>query len=214
MTHTNHRFKLEPLKNDDFVVMAMPARGLNDGAEAAPKLKIILDIYVKNGALNGGGVNSGLLFFDGPEAVRRGISRDTPMLHGVFGNEESVRQVVRELKEKDLGISIILSGPISVVKQIASEEGIIPHSIAVAAGILGNTSLLPPDPIMEIATMCGHGLAHRNLIIYLVKKITKGKCSVEDAVNVLTKQCVCGVLNPTRTRRILQELVEQEVKMG
>ncbi len=211
MTHTNHRYQTETDLNDDFIVMAMPAKDLNDDDEVAAKLKIVLDIFVDHGALNGGGVNSGLLYCEGPEKVKQGISNSTPMLHGVFDNVESVKGVVEALKEKDLGISIIVSGPIPVVKQIAHAAGLTPNSIAAAAGILGNLSLLPSDPIMEIASMCGHGLAHRNLINYLVQQIINEKQTIDGAVTVLTKQCVCGILNPKRARRVMEQLVKQEV---
>jgi hypothetical protein len=40
-----------------------------------------------------------------------------------------------------------------------------------------------------------------------VKEIRRGKKSLEEAADILAKPCVCGVVNTTRARELLQAMV-------
>jgi hypothetical protein len=60
---------------------------------------------------------------------------------------------------------------------------------------------------MEITTQCGHALISPHLVDAVVKKIRKGKMTVEEAARMLIKPCACGIGNTTRIGRLLGEMV-------
>jgi hypothetical protein len=60
---------------------------------------------------------------------------------------------------------------------------------------------------MEITTQCGHALISPHLVAAVVKKIRKGKMTVEEAARMLIKPCACGIGNTTRIERLLGEMV-------
>ena len=81
-----------------------------------------------------------------------------------------------------------------------------PHTTNHSLGIWGNASLLPDGPVLEITTMCGHGMTSRYLVDDLVKKIEGGSLSIEKAAIELGQPCVCGLFNPKRAEMLLRKL--------
>lgn len=58
--------------------------------------------------------------------------------------------------------------------------------------------------------MCGHGMVAANLVNAMVKKVKKGKKTLEDAAVELSKPCQCGVFNPKRTEDLIRNLLQAE----
>ena len=67
----------------------------------------------------------------------------------------------------------------------------------------GKKEVLPDEPVLEISTMCGHGMIPFNLIDNLAADISANRISTEDAAVIIAKQCHCGVVNVPRVERIL-----------
>ena len=55
-------------------------------------------------------------------------------------------------------LSLVISGLTDEVDQMLREEGIIRHSIEHSLGILGQKERMPTLQILELTTMCGHGM--------------------------------------------------------
>ena len=77
-------------------------------------------------------------------------------------------------------------------------------------GRIGRTDLLPPNEILEIATMCGHSMVSVNFINEMIEKCRKGKCTPEQAAAELFKPCMCGIFNTDRAAMLIRTMIEAE----
>lgn len=211
MTHTLHRVGDRESLERDYVVYMLAAKGIND-EDSAAKLKKFLDICAQNNP-----VNIGCLYPD-PELGGRGYLRgqtfeetkdsviDYTSAHAVYADKEMVKKVLRELREADLGLSVVVSGIFDEVFECCREAGLTPHTVNMALGIWGKTELLPPRKILDVVTMCGHGMVSKYLVDALVKRVRKGRITAEEAAKTLGANCVCGVFNPARAAGLIREL--------
>ncbi len=53
--------------------------------------------------------------------------------------------------------------------------------------------------------MCGHGMVSANYAQKMLLMVKEGRVSAERAAGYMSKFCVCGVFNPSRAKRILEE---------
>ncbi len=81
------------------------------------------------------------------------------------------------------------------------------HTVEFSGGVHGKLGLLPKKPVLEITTMCGHGMVASNLVREMVRQIKKGKKSLEEAGVELAKPCQCGVFNPKRAEALLEKFL-------
>lgn len=130
------------------------------------------------------------------------------IIHAVFKDQGSLKACLREIKEKDFGISVSVSGLYDEVKEACSEIGLSPHTVQTSFGISGNFDKLPDDGILEVSTMCGHAMVSSNLIAHLIEKIDKGKMTHGDAAEELAAMCVCGLFNPHRAENLLKKMTQ------
>jgi hypothetical protein len=79
----------------------------------------------------------------------------------------------------------------------------VEHSL----GILGQMKRLPAEEILQLTTMCGHGMVPVNLVEKTVAEIKRGKKNYREAALELTRPCHCGIYNPVRAERLLRRLV-------
>lgn len=206
MTHTHHRLVESSKETKDFIILAMPAKGIND-AQGAEKLKDAFSIMMKYNPVNGGGINAGNLISNTPQEIIATINPETPMIHGVFTNEEDLLAALSAIKQRDLGISIVVTGNINRVEEIAGKISISPHSINFSLGVFGNQKLLPTPDIMEITTMCGHGLISVKLVEKVIDDLKRNRSTLEEASNELGRHCVCGIFNTKRAKEILSKFI-------
>ncbi len=127
----------------------------------------------------------------------------------VFDDSKKVESVIKDLKEADLGISVVVSGVFNEVYECCKQTGLTPHTVNVSLGIMGDENQKPEGKKLDIVTMCGHGLVSRYLIEDLLGKISRGQVSVAEAAKTLGSQCVCGAFNTERAEEILSEIVEE-----
>ena len=69
---------------------------------------------------------------------------------------------------------------------------------------------LPRSQILELATMCGHGMISFHLVQKMVDMVREGRRTPAQAVATLTRFCPCGVYNPSRALRLLEESHTQQ----
>ena len=125
----------------------------------------------------------------------------------VFKDREALKACLQEMKEKDFGISVVISGLYEEVKKICSELGLSPHTVNQSLGIHGKTERLPEEKVLEIITMCGHAMVSSNLVLHMSKEIKEGKITCEKAAKELSRLCDCGVFNTYRAEKLLQKMV-------
>jgi len=202
MTHTLHRMgDAEDLAND-FPMLSIRAVGYNDEG-SDEKLQEFLRIARRFNPVNLGAITLGNMYSHDIEEV---IAAGRGVVHAVFDNPGDVVACAKALKEADLGMSVVVSGILDEVNRCCKEAGIKRHTVEFSLGVWGNTGVLPPRNVLELSTMCGHGMVSSNLVVEMVDQIRNGKRSAEDAARHLAAQCCCGVFNPTRGAQLLAKM--------
>ena len=199
MTHTLHRRGTAESLSDDYVLLCMPEPGINDSG-SPPKLREFLRIAMRHNPKNIGEMAFGNMYSHKSEEV---IVNAQKIVHAVYDNSAVVVQVLKELKEADLGLSVVVSGILDSVNDCCQKAGLKRHTVEFSLGIWGKTEKLPSNDILEVTTMCGHGLVPTNLVESLVEDIKNGRKKPEDAAKELAVHCCCGIFNPTRATKLL-----------
>jgi hypothetical protein len=219
MTNTLHRFGDAESFRDDFVVFAIASRGKNE-ENAVPKLQKFLEIARRFNPVNLGDARHGGALRPSKsmspishwnrecapdfEAVVTGLDTTTTAA-AVFDNRAAAEDFVKAIRAEDLGLSINVSTSIEGAEQCCDEAGICRHSVGYSLGFEGKTEHLPNEDVLKLATMCGHGMVSASLAKKMIDWVKEGRRTPEQAVTYLTRFCSCGVFNPARGRRILEE---------
>ena len=228
MTNTLHRQgSIESLRGD-FVIFAHAASGYNKEG-CAPKLKEFLLICLKYDPVNMGTGEfypqkasfikellkkrrtEGMTPEEREEALKRrwaemiGRIDDDSGAYAVFDDSEKLSRTVSDIKRANLGISICVSGLHDLVDEILRQNGIIRHSIEHSLGIHGNVGRLPPRHILEISSMCGHGLVSFSLVRKVMEEVKLGRITPQRGAEYLAKPCLCGVFNRARAAILLHQ---------
>ena len=192
MTHSLYRKgAIEDLKND-YVIISMLARGFNDKSPEVKKNHLRLGEILKQH-------NPTNLLMDAVWNV-------STVIQGCFSDIRDIKEILRTVNEEDLGVSVVVSGLISEVKNVCDEVGLKMHTVNLALGEFGKKELLPSEKTLEITTMCGHHCVSSQSIEHYVDQIKKGKISLEKAAEKLTSPCICGIFNTKRAMQVLNEL--------
>jgi hypothetical protein len=224
MTNTLHRFGSAESFQDDYVVFAIASKGKNDQG-ALPKLKKFLELAVQFKPVNlGDAIHGGALRpskevtplahwnrdvepdFD---AVIQGLDAPTTVA-AVFDNRVAAEDFVKAIREADLGLSINISTSIDGAEQCCFAAGIPRHSVGYSLGFEGKTTKLPDAGVMMLSTMCGHGMVSHNLAKKMIDWVKEGRRTPEQAASYLTRFCSCGVFNPARAARLLEQAARGE----
>jgi hypothetical protein len=209
MTHTLHRLGTPENLTDDYVVLAMSAKGLNEEG-AAEGLREFLRIAMGHKPVNMGDMKTGNMYGVDPSEIMRQV-KDTSIVHVVFTDIMEVEAVLREVKEANLGMSIVVSGlfdPIRKCLELIGQEP-SPHTIEYSLGVWGRTERLPERGVLEISTMCGHGMVGFDLVKNAVEDLRVGRATERQVAMRLSKPCVCGVFNPARACHLARALADE-----
>ena len=208
MTHTLHRLKTRSGQKNDYVVLIMPARGINN-QNSVEVFKKYLDLMHKFNPVNMGAIGCGNFATHTFDEIKANLTPDVPMVHGVFDTRDKLIEVMKALKEADYGYSAVVSGLVDDVDCCAKAAGIQRHSVDISLGIWGNTDKLPSPQVLEITTMCGHAMISAGLVLKMVDDIRSGKKTAKNAAEELSKPCACGIFNPLKAEHLLLELTEK-----
>ncbi len=207
MTHTLHRQGTKESLDKDFIFLCMAAKGINeDGADE--KMREFLRIMMRHNPTNAGDMRSGNMFNSNMDDILSKVS-STSIVHGVFTDSDTATKVLQDLKDADLGMSVVVSGPFDSVDCICEKAGLKPHSVDFSAGIWGNTKKLPSKEVQEVTTMCGHAMVASNLVKSMVDEVKAGRKTAEEAAKVLVTQCACGIFNPDRAAKLLTAMAKK-----
>lgn len=199
MTHTLHRQGTAESLSDDYVVLMLRAIGIND-TDYVPKLQEFLRICLRHNPVNIGCETKGSMYEYTPEEIIADVHGDT---HAVFDNPQALSRVLKDLKEVDLGLSVVVSGIYKTVDESLGKAELKHHTANFSLGVWGKTEKLPEDEILEITTMCGHGMIATNLVKTMIEEVSAGRKTPDEAAKLLTPNCTCGIFNPARTARLL-----------
>lgn len=206
MTHSLHREGTIDSLEKDYALFIYPARGFNYKG-CAPKVRRLMEIIYQVGPVNMIATSLRRNMYSGvrPEEVLDSI-REGARVFSVFNSREKIKEVLKRFKRSDEGISIVVSGLVDRIREIATEAGLDPHTINLSLGVHGGTDRLPPPDIRQFTTMCGHGMVSPILVRDVIRRINSGKISLWDGSVVLAKPCACGIYNTQRSVELLAGL--------
>jgi len=203
MTHTNHR--VGDHLEEDYIILIMPSRGINvEGS--GPKLRRYLEMALENGAIKIGDARLGNEYHQGSVEKVLENMEDQAVVQAVFKDRTTLVKALKAYKEADLGLSVVVSGLFDHVGECCKEVGLERHTINQSMGRWGNTDRLPPTELLQLNTMCGHGMVAVGLIKEVIEDIKSENCTIEEGAERLFAPCMCGIFNPHRAALILKEL--------
>ena len=204
MSHTLHRRGTAENLRQDIIVFSMSAKGVNH-VGSANQLREFLTIAYKHNPVNMGDMKTGNMLKIEPEEIIAKV-QDTSIVHAVFTDAEEVAKVLAELREADLGTSIIVSGLFSEADKCVCMGQVDKHTVEHSLGIKGKTQKLPDRDVLQVSTMCGHGMVSAGAVLAAVRDIKRGRVNPAKAAREIAKPCECGVFNPARATRLLTDL--------
>jgi hypothetical protein len=228
MTNTLHRYSEhyafeapanpQPVQ-DDFIVFAMASRGINDD-DLVEKYRAFLRLALKHNPVNLGDATKGGMLRPrrdlnpkahwkrdqqpNPGEVIAGIEGHTTVA-AVFGNYQDMKTFVDDVRNANLGISVNISAPMDDAERCCRETGITRHSVEYSLGFCGRVDKLPDATVLELTTMCGHGMLSAQFAKKMIDWAKENRRSPAALANTMARFCSCGVFNISRAARILSE---------
>ena len=204
MSHSLHRRGTDESLKKDFVMYARTSRWINREG-GGPKLNKIFDIALSEKPVNFGASVYGKNVFSGLDIkVFKEILNRTVGFICCFSDREAMKRTIKKIKEAEIGISIVVSGMIDEVFAMAREVGLKPHTAFLSLGIHGKKELLPDEKVLEVTTMCGHGLVASKLTKSIMEKVKAGKITPKEGARLLAQPCPCGIVNTDRCTELLE----------
>jgi hypothetical protein len=227
MTNTLHRFSehyaAEPKPDpkpvdDDYIVFAMATRGVNDD-DLVEKYRAFVRLALGHNPVNVGDATKGGLWRPQPElnplAHWRRESKPDPerlvndieghtTVSAVFQRWEDMQAFVRDLVAADLGLSINISAPMDAAARCCRAAGLARHSVEYSLGFQGRVERLPERAVLELSTMCGHGMVSHAFTRKLVDWVKEGRRTPAQAACYLARFCICGVFNTARAETLFE----------
>ncbi len=218
MTNTLHRFGAPETLKNDYIIFAMAARGIND-QDAPPKLQTFLRLALKHHPINVGNAVKGGIYRASqnltplahwrradsvaPEKVVESIDTCSTVA-AVFDDPKNLEAFLQDLRQADLGLSVNISALTDEARTCCQRAGITRHSVEYSLGFHGDLNRLPDRHVLELSTMCGHGMVSHNLAKKMIDLVKEGRRDSKQAAACLARFCTCGIFNPIRAERVLE----------
>lgn len=228
MTNTLHRYSehyaREPGEDvrpvtDDYIVFAMASKGVNDD-DIVGKYRAFLALALEHDPVNiGDATHGGWLRPQrsltptnhwrrerrpDPEAVLAGIDGPSTVA-AVFDRYENLKAFVEALAKADLGVSVNIAAPMDAAHRCCRESGLPRHSVEYSLGFRGRVEQLPEARTLELSTMCGHGMVSAAFARKMLDWVKENRRTPAEAAAYMARFCSCGVFNPRRAERLLDE---------
>ena len=203
MTNTLHRFGAPETLKGDYIIFAMAARGINDDGAPA-KLQEFLRLAVRHHPINLGNAVKGGIYRPSPSLTplahwrRRDTVAPDEVVHSVdscttvaavFDRTENLEAFLKDLRQAELGMSVNISALADGARTCAERAGIIRHSVEYSLGFHGDLNLLPNRHILELSTMCGHGMVSHTMAKKMIDFVKEGRRDCKRAAACLSRYC-------------------------
>ena len=216
MTHSLHREGTRENLSKDFTVYCLPAVGINDRGSGSKRWQF-LEIALRNHAANAGQADIGNVVAHSARALSERVRERFRKSAGdgvgdgmapciCFAGKEDFIRTLKEAIEADFGLSIVVQGILEEVEDCLREVGLRPHTVHHSLGVWGRTEKLPGKEILEITTMCGHGMTSPSLVRKCIEDVISGKRTFREAAELLARPCICGIFNPDRAEALLRRM--------
>lgn len=204
MTHSLHRRGDRESLRRDFLILSSTAKGFNDGWYRGIGQEF-MRICMKHNPVNGGDMKTGNFLYVDPEEIIERCTNST-ILEFTYDNKEDVIAAIKEFKERDLGISVVISGMSDEVDDIVAQAGLPKvHTREYSLGTHGKLSRLPEYEVLEFTTMCGHAMVASEVVKKYMVDSRKGHISMREAAVQMGKCCSCGNFNVNRAVDLLEK---------
>ena len=207
LTHTLHRSGTRDSLRDDFVWQVYPSRGVND-YNVPDRLRKVVDVITDLGSSNWGDVYTGCARKVPVSKIREKL-QDGSKLRGVLTSKSQVVRFLRSMKNAEIGFSVIISGLMDEILDACQQTAVTPHTINLSLGIWGKKELLAKQSLLEVTTMCGHHMISPRLVEKTISDVRRRAKSAARASSDLVGLCPCGVFNPERAQRLIQQQAEK-----
>lgn len=222
MTNTLHRYGTKESFVDDYVVIALPAKGGKQDGDPLPALKRFLQIAVEYHPVSIGDARHGgstrpiyhrhlwqHFFADRPsepdfQTVIDGVDNATTF-SAVFDKRENAAAFVNRLAKEDFGLSINVSTTVENGFQCCKDAGVTRHSVGYSLGYEGIPDNLPDRHALMLSSMCGHGLVSLAMAKKMIGFVKENRLKPDKAAASMGRFCSCGIFNFTRAKRIIEE---------
>ena len=207
MSHSLYRYGTREDLEHDWTVICISSAGINSEG-CGPKIGQFFRFCNKHHAVSmGSNLTSDLLVGDREMFLAQDWNNPKIMAgQACFDKEDDIAGLLSDMKEADLGLSVVVSGLIDRVDHICKCVGTKHHTVSASLGVWGDISKLPPPEVLSITTMCGHGMISANRVYDAVEKIRKGRTTPEKASLEMATDCVCGIFNAHRCAKLLRVL--------
>jgi hypothetical protein len=204
MTNTLHRRgSADDLRKDFVIFCTMPHGAPEEGR--GRRLQEFARIVLSHKPVIFGNSAQGMRSWEaGPDAFIAGISDDQGGMSATFTDVDTLCAVIADLRKADLGLCVVVSGLLDEVAECCRSQGFERHSAEHSLGIMGRTERLPTSQILEINTLCGHGMVSYNLIKKVIDLVKLGKLTSKQGAAMLARPCACAVFNPRRAEELLE----------
>jgi len=213
MTHSNHRLGSRASLEHDYVLICRLSKFIpKQRKNYISKYKEIINILKhhspicltvrdeKRGRLR-------YIYGDPLHPMENPLSVEKPnYVTAVFEYKSNLENVLKEIKDANIGLSTVVSGIFDEVFSLCKNISEGPHTVNMSLGIFGQRNLLPESNILEITTMCGHGMVSPHLTQYLIEKVKNNKMPSKEASIILARQCPCGIFNQLRAEKKIQNI--------
>jgi len=188
MSHSLHRQgKKESLKKDFVLISLIPKAIKKFWPDASKRMKKLGAICVDHNPDN--------------------YEHHKHIFQGCYSDANEIKELLKDLKEADLGLPVVLTGPRDDIVNMGREIGLEFNSVHLSLGVFGNKQRLPDKRILEMTTMCGHHCISPFLIEKFATEIQSGRRTMDATVNQLSDLCLCRIFNPHRAKEIFEELI-------
>ncbi|MFZ7104068.1 MAG: hypothetical protein ACOWWO_15625 [Peptococcaceae bacterium] len=208
MTHSLHRSGPIESQKKDFNWFMYQTKGVNDKNIKEKALEFIAVVEAL-GSENWGDVKTGPKTQYPVEYIKDHIT-DKSRIRGVFTRKEQVIEFLKQIKEKDLDQSVVITGVLDEVLPACLEADITPHSINYSLGVWGKKENLPDETILSVTTMCGHHMIPPKYVEYMIEQVGKGRLTRDEAAIKLANFCYCGIFNQVRCADIIAETLAEK----
>lgn len=204
MTNTLHRRgSAGDLKKDFIIFCTSPAGAQKEGRSLRLQqfARIVLAHKPVLFGCSGLGPQSWLA---GEDAFISSLSDENGGMSATFSDIDTLYAVIADLRKADLGLCVNVSGLLEEVAECCHKQGFERHSAEHSLGIIGRTDRLPTSQLLEINTLCGHGMVSFNLIKKVIDQVKLRKLTPQQGAALLAKPCVCAAFNPVRAEELLE----------
>jgi hypothetical protein len=199
---------VENLQND-YTIIVRPERGYNNIGSREKQQKVLqalYDCHACNITAARGDKFSGNIYETDIVNIVDGVGEGQSVF-AAFDSQENLENFLMFLIKEDFGLSVVVQGLCKNVNDSLSRVGLKQHTTNHSLGIWGKKSLLQDNHILEVTTMCGHGLVSPYLVMKCVDDVKSGHSTAHDAAVILSKVCICGIFNTTRAQELIEALI-------